>query len=166
MRVGASSTSLFRSGVSLVSTCWIRRIWRSRTREIDPGAGAQGSARKNQRVWRTPLLATGPLLRMAIGFSDGKTLCGRVSAESPPGGVIHVSVQSDQYLHGYNREIGDRTELLPPDTCEDAMGAPSLEPGFLFCVAGGSREEKGGENRALYIQTPDQPLLRHHINLD
>ena len=76
----------------------------------------------------------------AVTFALGRW--SRVEVPTP-GGTLHVTVQSDQYLHGYNREIGDRTKILAPDTCDEAMAAPSLEPGSYW---GDTREHHNSLN--------------------
>ena len=46
-----------------------------------------------------------------------------------PSGSITARVQSDQYLYGFHREVGDRTELIPPDRCDEARASSPLESG-------------------------------------
>lgn len=76
----------------------------------------------------------------AVTFALGRW----TESEIPtPGGLISLTVQSDQYLHGYNREIGDRLELLPPDTCADALEAPSLVAGSYW---GDTRDHRNSLN--------------------
>ena len=49
-----------------------------------------------------------------------------------PSGTVTARVQSDQYLFGFHREVGDRTELIPPDRCQDALEASPIESGSYW----------------------------------